>query len=50
MVSALWLPKGKGTAVTRQPAGRRVTALMTLVFAIALLHFVCRRNSRNKVW
>jgi hypothetical protein len=37
-------------AGTRRQACRRVPALMALVFAVALLHFVCRRNSRKSGW
>jgi hypothetical protein len=48
MDSALWLSKGKGTAGTQRPAGRRVPALMAPVFAVALIHFVCCKNSRER--
>jgi hypothetical protein len=34
-------------AGTRRPAGRRVPALMALVFAVAAVHFACLKNSRN---
>ena len=48
MESALWVMQGMPG--TRRQACRRVPALMALVFAVALLHFVCRRNSRNSGW
>ena len=50
MDSALWLSRRERDAGTRRQACRRVPALMALVFAVALIHFVCRRNSRNKGW
>ena len=48
MDSALWVVQG--VAGMRRQACRRIPALMALVFAVALIHFVCRRNSRNKGW
>ncbi len=48
MDSALWVVQG--VAGTRRQACRRVPALMAPVFSVALVHFVCRRNSRNSGW
>ena len=34
-------------AEMRRPAGRRARELMALAFAVALVHFVCRKNTQK---
>jgi len=51
MDSALWLSKGKrNRRVAAASLPPQLGALMAPVFAVARVHFVCLRNSRNSGW
>ena len=51
MDSALWLSKGKrNRRVAAASLPPQLGALMAPVFAVAWVHFVCLRNSRNSGW